>query len=383
MSRHPDGFPTLTLRGGGWIIVAFALVLGGFLAWAVSGIFVGERPVGGGSDPASYGFRLEPLAVPRETLVGTGNPRDFLATLDMPATIRGSEVLRWNQEHRGKLVVGNDRVAGVVVNGEARAYPLAMLNAHEVINDVLGGVPVAVTFSPLTDSLAVFDRRVGGTERMFGVSGLLLDSNLVIYDRASAAPGAPAASAPGSAATAPHEPSLWAQLPMRAIAGPAAAEGLRLVALPDANICSWRMWSATWPDTTVILGDPSQSKRYKELSYARYCLTPRVDFPVAGLMPASPEPQSADAAVEAARAGAARTRKAAVVEIREPGARATFSLAELAAKAGDGERTEVIVGGRAFDVTVQRAPMAALVRARDGGPAMVVPQLWFAWRDRG
>lgn len=377
MSRHPDGFPTLTLRGGGWIIVAFALVLGAFLAWAVSGIFVGERPVGGGSDPASYGFRLEPLAVPSATLVGTGNPRDFLVPLDMPATIRGSEVLRWNQEHRGKLVVSNDRVAGVVVNGEARAYPLAMLNAHEVINDVLGGVPVAVTFSPLTDSLVVFDRRVGGTERMFGVSGLLLDSNLVIYDRAADAPGAD-----GADGTDAHEPSLWAQLPMRAIAGPAAAQGLRLAALPDANVCSWRMWSAAWPDTTVILGDPSQSKRYKELSYARYCLTPRVDFPVAGLMPPSPEPQSADAAVEAARAGAPRTRKAAVVEVREPGERATFSLAELAAKAGDGERTEVTVGGRTFDVTVQRAPLAALVRARDGGPAMVVPQLWFAWRDR-
>ena len=379
MSQHPDGFPTLTLRGGGWIIVAFALVLGGFLAWAVSGIFVGERPVGGGSDPASYGFRLEPLAAPRESLVGTGNPRDFLVPLDMPATIRGSEVLRWNQEHRGKLVVSNDRVAGVVVNGEARAYPLAMLNAHEVVNDVLGGVPIAVTFSPLTDSLVVFDRRVGGVERMFGVSGLLLDSNLVIYDRA--ATPVPGVAAPDGRAPA-HEPSLWAQLPMRAIAGPAAASGLRLAPMPDANVCSWRMWSAAWPDTTVILGDPSQSKRYKELSYARYCLTPRVDFPVAGLMPASPEPQSADAAVEAARTGAPRTRKAAVIEIREPGARATFSLAELAAKAGDAERTDVTVGGRDFDVTVQRAPLAAMVRARDGRPALVIPQLWFAWRDR-
>ena len=111
MSERPDGFPTLTLRGGGWIIVAFALVLGGFLAWAVSGVFVGERPVGGGTDPASYGFRLEPLTADRATLVGTGNPRDFLVALDGPSTIRGSEVLRWNQEHRGKLVVGDDRVA--------------------------------------------------------------------------------------------------------------------------------------------------------------------------------------------------------------------------------------------------------------------------------
>jgi hypothetical protein len=71
-----------------------------------------------------------------------------------------------------------------------------------------------------------------------------------------------------------------------------------------------------------------------------------------------------------------------VIEIREPGARATFSLAELAAKAGDAERTDVTVGGRDFDVTVQRAPLAAMVRARDGRPALVIPQLWFAWRDR-
>lgn len=377
MSERPDGFPTLTLRGGGWIIVAFALVLGGFLAWAVSGVFVGERPVGGGTDPASYGFRLEPLTADRATLVGTGNPRDFLVALDGPSTIRGSEVLRWNQEHRGKLVVGDDRVAGVVVNGEARAYPLAMLNAHEVVNDVLGGVPIAVTFSPLTDSLVVFDRRVDGAERRFGVSGLLLDSNLVMYDRAPEGT-APAGAAPAGAAE--HEPSLWAQLPMRAIAGPAAAKGLRLEPLPDANVCSWRMWSAAWPDTTVILGDPGHSKRYKELSYARYCLTPRVDFPVAGLMPAAPEPQSSDAAIAAAAAGAPRTRKAAVIEVREGPERAVFSLAELAAGAGDDGRTEVTVGGRAFDVTVQRAPLAALVRARDGRPATFVPQLWFAWR---
>ena len=166
---------------------------------------------------------------------------------------------------------------------------------------------------------------------MFGVSGLLLDSNLVMYDRAAAAaPGGATKAIDGTAGAPPtHEPSLWAQLPMRAISGPAAAEGLRLAPLPDANICSWRMWSAAWPDTTVILGDPSQSKRYKELSYARYCLTPRVDFPVEGLMPASPEPQSADAAVDAARAGAARTRKTSVVEIREPGERAEFCIADV------------------------------------------------------
>ena len=189
MSTHPDGHPTLTLRGGGWVLVAMALVIGAFLLWATSGVFMAERPVGRGSDPSTYGFTLEPMLADRTYLVGSGNPRDFLVSLDRPDTIRGAEVLRWNSEHRRKLVVPTDRVAGIVVNGEARAYPLSILNAHEVVNDVVGGVPVAVTFSPLTDSLVAFDRRVGGVERTFHVSGLLLNSNLVMYDRPAGAPG--------------------------------------------------------------------------------------------------------------------------------------------------------------------------------------------------
>jgi len=154
-----QGFPTLTLRGGGWVIVATAVLLLAFMAWALSGVFLGERPVGHGPDPAAYGFALEPLKADRAFLAGTGNPRDFLPALDRPQVIRGSEVLRWNEEHRRKLLVSTDRVAGIVVNGDARAYPLATLNAHEVVNDVVGGVPVAITFSPLTDSLVAFDRR--------------------------------------------------------------------------------------------------------------------------------------------------------------------------------------------------------------------------------
>lgn len=365
------GFPTLTFRGGGWVVVATLALLAAFLAWALSGVFVGERPVGRGSDPASYGFDLSGLRVPPDALSGSGNPRDFLPSLDSPGTIRGSEVLRWNEEHRRKLLVSTDRVAGVVVNGEARAYPLSVLNAHEVVNDVLGGVPVAVTYSPLTDSLAVFDRRVGGRERTFHVSGLLLNSNLVLYDRpAGATRGGPDA-----------ETSLWSQLGMRAIAGPEAAAGRRLDPLPDANISSWRMWLSAWPDTTVALGDPSQAGRYKELSYARYYLTPRVGFPVAGLVDGPPEPQSADAAVRAAAAGT-RTRKTPIVEVREGGEAAVHSLAELVARADGAERTSIEVGGRTFDVAVQPAPLAVLVRARDGRPAVVVPQLWFANRAR-
>ena len=369
MSAHPDGHPTLTLRGGGWVLVAMALVLGAFLLWATSGVFMADRPIGRGNDPSTYGFVLEPMLADRAYLVGSGNPRDFLVSLDRPDTIRGSEVLRWNSEHRRKLVVPTDRVAGIVINGEARAYPLSILNAHEVVNDVVGGVPIAVTFSPLTDSLVAFDRRVGGIERTFHVSGLLLNSNLVMYDRPTAA---------GATGTPEPVPSLWSQLGMRAIAGPEAARGTRLEPLPDTNVTSWSMWHAAWPDTTVAMGTPAMASRYKELSYARYCLTPRVDFPVDGLVDGPPEPQSAAAALEAAAAGAPRTRKAAVIEVREGGERAVFSLAELAARAGDGDRVSVTVGGREIEFRVQAAPLAAMARGADGKPVVALPMLWFA-----
>ncbi|MFM1936376.1 MAG: hypothetical protein RI990_1335 [Planctomycetota bacterium] len=367
----PDGFPTLTVRGGGWVIVAAAAVLAAFLAWALSGVMTGDRPVGSGSDPAAYGFVLEPLDVPEGTLVGSGNPRNFLSPLDRPATIRGSEVMRWNAEHRRKLVVSADRVAGVVVNGEARAYPLSILNAHEVINDELGGVPIAVTYSPLTDSLVVFDRRdANGAVRAFRVSGLLCNANLVMYDD------------PAQPEGAEHVPSLWGQLPMRAIAGPAAARGERLRALPDTNICSWRQWLSTWPDTTVAMGDAANASRYKEFSYARYFLTSRIDYPVLGLVDAAPEPQTPDAALAGARRGDGRTRKTAVVEVREGDSREVRSLAELAAAADAGGLATFRVGGRDFEAIVQPAPLAVMVRAADGGPAMVVPQLWFAANAR-
>jgi len=372
-----NGFPTLTFRGGGWVIVAAAVLLLAFLAWALSGVFLAERPGGRGTDPANYGFVLEPLLVDRAMLVGSGNSRDFLAPLDRPAAIRGSEVLRWNQEHRMKLLVSTDRVAGIVVNGEARAYPLAILNAHEVVNDVVGGVPVAITYSPLTDSLVAFDRRVGGRERTFRVSGLLSNANLVMYDVVEETQAVAGTATPGAAAAAAAGSSLWSQLEMRAIAGPAAAEGLSLTALPDTNITSWRLWLAAWPDTQVATGDPSQSSRYKEFSYARYFLTPRVEYPVKDLVPAVPEPQTPNAALEAVRAGGPRSRKTAVVEVREGDDRTVLSVAEMVAGATNGiYRFEV--GSRQFEATVQDAPLAVLVRAADGKPAMVVARLWFA-----
>lgn len=365
--------PTLTLRGGGWVIVAMAGVALLFLGWALSGIFFGTRPIGGGADPAAYKFQLEPMKADRAFLVGSGNPRDFLQTLDQPGVMQGADMVRYNEQLRSKYVVTGDRVAGVVVNGQARAYPLAVLNAHEVCNDTLGGVPIAVTFSPLTDSVVVFDRRIQGQVQMLRVSGLLYNSNLVMYDE----PQDPAARAAWT-------PSLWSQLGMRAIAGPAAAAEVQLEPLPGTNITSWKMWLAAHPETSIVLPDPGTKGRYKEFSYARYCLTPRVEFPVSGLVAETPEPMTAEAALAGVQAGAPRSRKTAVIQVRAGGARQTWSTAELVQLAGGKDGTiELSVGGVPLEVQVQHSPLAAMVRAKDGSPVVVVPQLWFAHEAHG
>ncbi len=381
---HPDGSPTLTLRGGGWLIVATVVAMVVMLAWGLSGIFGANRPIGDGRTIESYQFQLTPMKADAEFLIASGNPRDFLRTLDAPRTMAGTNVLQYNQDQRRKYVVTTDRVAGVALNGESRAYPLAVLNAHEVVNDTLGGVPIAVSFSPLTDSLVVFDRRIGGVQRLFRVSGLLYNSNLVMYDVLDGpAPDVTAAreAADGAtpSATSAHVPSLWSQLEARAIAGPAAEAGIALTPLPNTAIASWKQWLALHPDTTIVLPEPSATQRYKEFSYSRYMLTPRIDYPVRNLQAERPEPTSIEALLDAHARGEAPTRKVPAVQVTAGGETAVWSLAHLLAQTGnqDGEWTTRL-GGVPIVVTTQRAPLNVIVRSADGSPVVVVPQLWFA-----
>ncbi len=144
------------------------------------------HPIGDGRHVASYGFTLEPCLVPRALLVASGMPKDGLAALVDPPVWTGLQADAARVGH-GRFLVPSDRVVGVRLGGAARAYPLRMLVWHEVVNDTLGGVPIAVTYDPLCDSAVAFRREVRGETLAFGVSGLLFDSNLVLYDRRAAA----------------------------------------------------------------------------------------------------------------------------------------------------------------------------------------------------
>ena len=144
----------------------------------------------------------------------------------------------------------------VELNGDARGYPLDILTRHEIVNDIIGGEPVAVTFCPLCNTAIAFKRTVGAEVLEFGVSGLLRNSDLVMYDRAT------------------H--SLWQQATGRALVG--AYVGARLEKLPAA-IISFGQFADEFPDGLVL---SRGGRAYGENPYGGYDDEDRRPFLFAG-----------------------------------------------------------------------------------------------------
>ncbi|WP_049968509.1 DUF3179 domain-containing protein [Haloferax prahovense] len=147
-----------------------------------------------------------------------------------------------------------DEVVGVELDGIARAYPLAVLNWHEIVNDGFDGRPVVVTYCPLCGSAVVADRLAGGEPTYFGVSGLLWMSDLVMYDD--------------------RTNSLWSQVLATAIRGELTGETLSL--LPSTS-STWGEWRAAHPETEVLVPPPvsgtirgRQTRQYDVNPYASY-----------------------------------------------------------------------------------------------------------------
>lgn len=129
-------------------------------------------------------------------------------------------------------LIDETAVIGIERDGRARAYPLAVLDWHEVVNDEFGG-PLLVTYCPLCGSAVVAERTVTGAPTRFGVSGKLYRGDLVMYDAATE--------------------SLWSQLLATAIQGPRTGD--ELTVLPS-RLTSWGSWQDAHPDTEVLLPPP-------------------------------------------------------------------------------------------------------------------------------
>ena len=138
----------------------------------------------------------------------------------------------------------NSPVIALEIDGIARAYPLAILTRHEIANDVIGDTPVAVTFCPLCNSAIVFDRRVGGDTLRFGVSGLLRNSDLIMWDDLTQ--------------------SLWQQLTGEGIVG--AHTGTLLDIVPS-QLVGYGAFKAQYPLGEVL---STQGRFYGSNPYVNY-----------------------------------------------------------------------------------------------------------------
>ena len=238
------------------LILVIALGFSGaavVLGWGLVGVFSGEPPIGDGRDPASYGFDLSALEIDPEALAASGNPRDFLFPLVDPVVIPGGEVAGLNASNKRKWqkeVVSGDRVVGVEIDGVFRAYPMFILDAHEVVQDRIGETPIVVARSPLVDEVVVFEGMSDGAAIEVGVSGLLDDLSLIMHDQDSVSP------------------SLLSGHDGRFIAGPKT--GARLEVVPGVVVTTWRDWLARHPETGVVLRDVGSFQRYRRVSYDRY-----------------------------------------------------------------------------------------------------------------
>jgi hypothetical protein len=172
-------------------------------------------------------------------ILSGGPPRDGIPAIDAPKFVSVGEADAWLKP--------NEAVALINVNGDARAYPVQVLTWHEIVNDTVGGVPLAVTYCPLCNTAIAFERTFDGRELDFGTTGRLRYSNLIMYDR-------------------PTE-TWWQQGTGQGIAGEYA--GRRLTQRP-MTLIAWDDFKAAYPSGKVLDRDTGFTRSYGRNPYVGY-----------------------------------------------------------------------------------------------------------------
>ena len=196
-----------------------------------------ERPPTGATVEFSTDFSKH--SVPYTDILSGGPPKDAIPAIDDPQHVPIGEADEWLKPREPVVLVEQ--------NGQARAYPLQILMWHEIANDSLGDVPVAVTFCPLCNTAIAYDRRLDDRVLSFGTTGRLRFSNLVMYDR--------------------QTESWWQQATGEAIAGEHTGRELTLIPAP---IVSWASFKETYPSGDVLSRDTGHTRSYGINPYSGY-----------------------------------------------------------------------------------------------------------------
>ncbi len=275
--------------------------------------------------PVDNGFDLSNSLVPRAEIRHGGPPRDGIPAIDEPHFVVADEATFLRDE---------ERVLGMVRNGIAKAYPIRILNYHEIVNDRFGDEAVVVSFCPLCGTGMGFSANVAGRARSFGVSGLLYNSDVLLYDRESE--------------------SLWSQIMKKAVTGP--LRGAKLDHLPLTHT-TWRDWRGQHADTLVLSTDTGHRRDYSRTPYAGYETSADIYFPV-GKVDRRYHP------------------KELVIALNLNGAAKVYPFAELSRT--DGAISDVL-GGDAIRVEFDVRNRTGRILDAAGRELPSVIAYWFAW----
>lgn len=283
-------------------------------------------------------FDLSGSLIPVSEIHQGGPPRDGIPAIESPKYLPISEV-DYLQE--------NDLVLGIEMNGVARAYPIRILIWHEIVNTEFGRDPVVVTFCPLCGTgIAFLSQAIAPSEKDkgvqvidFGVSGLLHNNDMLMYDR--------------------QTDSLWSQIPGKAISGPMA--GARLKRLSVSHI-PWAQWKRQYPNGEVLSTKTGAIRDYNDDPYKGYDRTEKLFFPVS-------------------RSDKRYTNKDLVLGLEQEGITKVWPFSELektATKSGSNLITDTF-NGQPIAINFDPLSKTAIIQDMAGKPLPAVRAFWFAW----
>jgi hypothetical protein len=301
------------------------LLSGTILAGVLCSFFV--TPLRAGDAPTYFNdFDVENGLIDPQEIDHGGPGRDGVPALDHPRFHTGAA--------RDDQIAPGDRVLGVHYNGVSKAYPIDILDFHEIVNDQFGDTPLTVTFCPLCGTGMVFYARVGDQVLNFGVSGLIYNSDLLLYDR--------------------NTLSLWSQLMKTAVTGPLA--GSRLVQVP-AQYTTWSAWVKQYPGSLLLSRDTGHLRDYDDPPYQDYRRLPVVMYPTSHQDWRIP----------------AKTWVVGVTVGEDALALPFQALDQLQGP------LDITVGGTALQVRWDREASVARVFDREGSEVPSTAAYWFAW----
>lgn len=295
-----------------WILIVSAGAVLILVAW-----------LGLGKSPPR--FDLTKHSVPLDQITDGGPGKDGIPAISAPRFISAGDAT---------FLQDTDRVLGIALGADAKAYPIKILNWHEIVNDAVGGTAVVVTYCPLCGTGIAFNANVEGSRHTFGVSGLLYQSDLLMYDH--------------------QTESLWSQIGMHAVAGPLTGQRLTPVFLEHTT---WAEWRAAHPSTLVLSTRTGSLRNYDRDPYTGYAESGELFFDTTHVDPRYHP-------------------KEWVVGIEHKGIVKAYPFSEL--KKGESPITDEL-GGDTVTIQVNHRARSVSVTDTGGRPIPSVTGFWFAW----